>query len=101
MLERQNTSLSLTSRACRDTIDPMDHTLYQRYLNEYVHLAMRESDGTNRGIAERLSEIQVRNYLVVHGEEKRRALKDARQAFDEHRHWPTDIVLSQLGVERA
>lgn len=78
----------------------MDIQRYQHYLNEYVHLALRESDGTNRGIAERLSEIQVRGWFVMHREEKQRALSDARKAFDDHRHWPTDIVLSHLGVKR-
>jgi hypothetical protein len=36
--------------------------------------------------------------LVMHREEKQRALADARQAFDEHRHWPLEIVLRHLGV---
>jgi hypothetical protein len=37
--------------------------------------------------------------LVLHKEEKQRALADARHAFDEHRHWPLEIILSHLGVE--
>ncbi len=78
----------------------MDFSLYQAYLREYLSLALRESDGSNRGIAERLGEIQVRGLYVRHREEKQRALADARQAFDEHRHWPLEIVLSQLGFKR-
>lgn len=75
----------------------MDHQRYERYLNEYVQTAVRESDGTARGIAERLGEFHVGRFSF-HREEKLRALRDARQAFDEHRHWPVEIILKQLGV---
>lgn len=77
----------------------MDHTLYRRYLNEYVHQAMQASDGSVRSIAEELGTIHVGRLLVQHKEEKKRALADARRAFDEHRHWPLEIILSHLGVE--
>jgi hypothetical protein len=43
--------------------------------------------------------MQVKGLLVRHREEKRRALEDAQRAFDEHRHWPLEIILSQLGIE--
>jgi hypothetical protein len=76
----------------------MDINLYQQYLKKYVTEALRESDGSNRGVAEHLSTIQVKGLLVAHREEKQRALADARQAFDEHRHWPQDIILKHLGV---
>ena len=76
----------------------MDHTLYQRYLKEYVAQARQASDGSVRSIAEELSAIHVGGLLVVHKEEKRRALADARRAFDEHRHWPLEIILSHLGL---
>jgi hypothetical protein len=78
----------------------MNFTLYREYLREYLTIALRESDGSNRGIAERLGEFQVRGLIVRHRDEKLRALSDARQAFDEHRHWPLEIVLSQLGFKR-
>ncbi len=77
----------------------MDYHLYQRYLNEYVAQALRESDGTPRGIAEQLAAYQPGGRFAAHKEERRRALADARQAFDEHRHWPLEIILSQLGVK--
>lgn len=78
----------------------MDYTLYNKYLQEYIDTAIGESDGSNRGIAEALSIIRVRGLLVMHKEERQRALNDARRAFDEYRHWPLEIILSQLGVER-
>ncbi len=77
----------------------MDIGLYRKYLQQYVSDAMRNSDGSNRGISEYLETIQVKGLFVSHREEKRRALADARQAFDRNRHWPTEIVLSHLGVE--
>jgi hypothetical protein len=77
----------------------MDYTLYEKYLKEYLDRAIQESDGSNRGIAEALSTYEVRGLLVSHKDERRRALADARRAFDEHRHWPREIILSQLGVK--
>jgi hypothetical protein len=76
----------------------MDRERYQQYMKQYVAEAIQKSDGSTRGIAEHLSMIQVKGPLVMHREEKRRALADARQAFDEHRHWPVEIVLKHLGV---
>jgi hypothetical protein len=76
----------------------MDYTLYRRYLNEYVAQARQASDGSVRSIAEELGAIHVGGLLVVHKEEKKRALADARRAFDEHRHWPLEIILSHLGL---
>ena len=76
----------------------MNIQLYQQYLQQYVAEAVRESDGSVRGAAEQLSMIQVKGLLVTHKEEKRRALADARTAFDEHRHWPLEIILKHLGV---
>lgn len=77
----------------------IDFHLYQQYLLEYLRLAICESDGSNRGIYERLSEIQVHGRFVRHRSEKQRALEDAQRAFDEHRHWPREIVLKQLGID--
>jgi hypothetical protein len=72
--------------------------LYRRYLQEYVAQARQASDGSVRGIAEELGAIHVSGLLVTHKEEKKRALADARRAFDEHRHWPLEIILSHLGL---
>lgn len=77
----------------------MDHNLYQRYLKEYVSQARQASDGSVRSIAEELGAIHVGGLLTLHKDEKRRALADARRAFDEHRHWPLEIILSHLGLE--
>ncbi len=77
----------------------MNFQLYKRYLDQYVREAIANSNGTNADIANYLSSIQIKGFLVQHKEEKRRALADARTAFEDHRHWPLDIVLSQLGVE--
>jgi hypothetical protein len=79
----------------------MDHTLYRRFLEEYVRQAVKASDGSVRGVAEELGTIRVGGLLTLHKEEKQRALADARRAFDEHRHWPLEIILSHLGVGEA
>jgi hypothetical protein len=76
----------------------MDRERYQQYLKQYIAEAIQHSDGSQRAIAEHLSTIQIKGVLVLHREEKRRALADARQAFDEHRHWPLEIILKHLGV---
>ena len=77
----------------------MDIGLYQRFKQEYVDNAIRESDGSISQIRENLASVQIGRFLVRHKEEKNRALRDARAAFDEHRHWPLEIILSHLGVE--
>jgi hypothetical protein len=79
----------------------MDHVLYHRYLEEYVRQAIQASDGSVRSVAEELGMIRVGRLLTFHKEEKQRALADARRAFDEHRHWPLEIILSHLGVEAS
>jgi len=76
----------------------MNFSRYQQYVRQYVHQAIQESNGTNQGIAGYLWGIQVKGFLVLHREEKSRALEDARKAFDEHRHWPREIILSHLGI---
>ena len=76
----------------------MDVKLYRKYLDQYVQEAIDESDGNISKISERLHEKVVKGLFVTHREEKQRALADARQAFDEHRHWPLEIILSHLGV---
>ena len=77
----------------------MDIALYQKYLQQYVNEAIQKTNGTNRMISEYLWEIQLGKFLVRNREEKQRALTDARKAFDDHRHWPVEIVLSHLGIE--
>lgn len=77
----------------------MDIGLYQKYLQEYVQEAINYSDGSKAGIAEYLHTKRISGVLVLHKEEKKRALMDATHAFDEHRHWPLDIVISHLGVD--
>ena len=79
----------------------MDIGLYRKYLNLFVHQAIQNSDGSINQIREALDSIQVKGLLVRHKPEKQRALKDARAAFDEHRHWPLEIILSHLGIEKA
>jgi len=77
----------------------MDHALYQKYLKEILDQATAQSDGTNRGVAEALSLIHVGGGLFTrHKEERQRALADLRRAFDEHRHWPREIILTHLGL---
>jgi hypothetical protein len=76
----------------------MNIILYRQYLQQFVQEAIDHSDGTNAGIASYLGDKQIKGFLVQHREEKQRALRDAKQAFDDHRHWPMDIVLSHLGV---
>ena len=78
----------------------MDIGRYQKYLQEYVSTAIRGSDGSIGQIRENLASIQIGYFLVRHKREKTQALQDARDAFDEHRHWPLEIILSHLGVEK-
>jgi hypothetical protein len=80
--------------------NPLDIRLYRKYLQEYVTQALRDSDGTVSGVREYLDSIQVRGFLVSHKLEKQRALADAVQAFSEHSHWPLEIILSHLGIEK-
>ena len=77
----------------------MNHELYRRYLREYIQKAIDQSDATNNGISSYLWEQKISGFLVLHKLEKQRALEDARKAFDEHRHWPQNIVLSHLGID--
>jgi hypothetical protein len=78
----------------------MDIQLYRQYLNQYVQEAIQNSDGSIPGISEQLEGISPPGRLARHKEEKKRALTDARTAFNEHRHWPLDILLSHLGVDK-
>ncbi len=77
----------------------MDGEAYRAALKKYVQEAIQNSNGSNSQIYEYLSSLTVKGFLVKNKVEKQRALADARKAFDEHRHWPQDIVLSQLGLD--
>ena len=79
---------------------PIDIQKYRTYLQDYVSQAIRGSDGTPHGIRDYLDSIQVKGVLVRDKAEKQRALTDAILAFTEHRHWPLDIILSHLGVQK-
>jgi len=78
----------------------MDIRLYRKYLQQFVNEAIRNSDGSNRSISEYLETIKVKGLFVTHKLEKSRALAEARNAFDKNRHWPLEIILSHLGVEK-
>jgi hypothetical protein len=43
--------------------------------------------------------MHVGGLFTQHKDERRRALDDLRRAFDEHRHWPREIILAHLGVK--
>ncbi len=76
----------------------MNYAIYLKHLRLYLRQAIEQSDGSNRGIAEALEEIRLGRWDLFHRQEKQRALHDARRAFEEHRHWPREIILSHLGV---
>jgi len=77
----------------------MNVELYRRYLEQYIREAIANTSGSNTSIYEYLDSIRIGKYFVAHKEEKKRALTDARQAFESHRHWPLQIVLSHLGIK--
>jgi hypothetical protein len=77
----------------------LDIKLYNQFLQQYISEAIRNSDGSNRSIAEYLETIRVSGWFVRNKVEKRQALADARAAFDKNRHWPLEIILSHLGVK--
>lgn len=79
----------------------MDIGVYRKALEELVLEAISNSDGSNASIAEYLGARRVSGLFVRNKTEKQRALDDARKAFDEHRHWPLEIVISHLGLERG
>jgi hypothetical protein len=77
----------------------MDIGVYRQYLEKYVLEAIQNSDGTVSGISNYMWNINISGFLVRNRTEKQRALEDARHAFDSHRHWPVEIVLSHLGIK--
>ena len=77
----------------------MDIGVYHRLLEQYVQEAYDNSDGTPAGIAEHLRSVKPPGRLSRNRGEKQVALREAISAFEEHRHWPLDIIFSHLGVE--
>ncbi len=77
----------------------MDIGAYRQYLEKYVTEAVQNSDGSISGISNYLWNIRISGILVRNRTEKQKALDDAREAFDSHRHWPLEIILSHLGVK--
>jgi len=77
----------------------MNIGLYRKYLNLYVREAIENSDGSRSGISEYLGSIKVSGFLTRDKDEKKRAIQDAKNAFDDHRHWPLQIIVSHLGLE--
>jgi hypothetical protein len=59
---------------------------------------LQKSDGTHSGISGYLWNIKL-SRLTLNRYEKQRALEDARRAFDEHRQWPIDVILSHIGLK--
>jgi hypothetical protein len=76
----------------------VDIGAYRQALEKYVTEAMQNSDGTNKSIASYLWNIKLSRF-TLNRYEKQRALEDARHAFDDHRHWPVEVILSQLGLK--
>lgn len=77
----------------------MDIGLYRRYLQHFVEEAIKSSDGSITGISTYLWNLKEPGKFSRYRTEKNQALTDVRQAFNEHRHWPLNIILSHLGVE--
>jgi len=71
---------------------------YRQALEKYVTEAVQNSDGTHKDISSYLWNIKL-SRLSLNRYEKQRALEDARHAFDDHRQWPVDVILSHLGLK--
>jgi hypothetical protein len=76
----------------------VDIGAYRQALEKYVSEALQKSDGTHSGISGYLWNIKL-SRLTLNRYEKQRALEDARRAFDEHRQWPIDVILSHIGLK--
>ena len=77
----------------------MDIGAYRQALDKFITEAIQNSDGSHAGISASLWSIKL-SRLSLNRYEKQRALEDARHAFDDHRHWPVDVILSHLGVKQ-
>jgi hypothetical protein len=76
----------------------VDIGAYRQALEKYVIEAMQNSDGTPKGISNYLWSIKLSRF-TLNRYEKQRALDDARHAFDDHRHWPIEVILSHVGIK--
>lgn len=72
---------------------------YQQFLEQYLRNALKNTDGSNKAVSSYLWEMKKPGVISRHKTEKSRALDDLRAAFDEHQHWPLEIILSHLGIE--
>jgi len=72
---------------------------FRKYLEEYVREAIQNSDGTTRSISEFLWAKKEPGRFASYRDERKKALKEARRAFDDYRHWPLSVILSHLGIE--
>lgn len=78
----------------------MDIGAYRTAVQNYVKLALENTDGSNKQISEYLWSVSVPRFLARNKTEKRRALADVRKAFDDHAYWPLEVILTQLGVDK-
>ncbi|HSO27630.1 MAG TPA: hypothetical protein VLS48_06140 [Anaerolineales bacterium] len=79
----------------------MDIGAYRRAMQDLIIGALQNTDGSSDQITEYLRSKRVSGLLVRNKNEKRRALEDARLAFEKNSHWPVEIIISHLGVERS
>ena len=77
----------------------MDYKLYNQYMHEYLKAALVEGHNKPAEIAQYLEQIALPGRFARNKEERIRALREVRQAFNEHRHWPLGIILSHLGID--
>lgn len=78
----------------------MDYGVYWQYLDDLVQEAIANSDRTNEGISNYLQAKKKPGFLTRHRHEKTKALEEAVRAFNEHRQWPLEVILSHLGVDK-
>jgi hypothetical protein len=77
----------------------MDHALYEKFRRQYLKQAIEATNRTPNEIYRALTEMPRPGRFSFNKEEKLRALHDLQQAFEDHRHWPLDIILSHLGID--
>jgi hypothetical protein len=77
----------------------MDYKLYSQYMHKYLEDAITNGNSKPADIAKYLDDIPLPGRFARNKEERIRALREVRQAFNEHRHWPLDIILSHLGID--
>lgn len=77
----------------------MNHQLYQKYLHDYLQEALGRVSHNTPAVMVYLSEMEMPGRFARHREERLKAITTLRQAFEEHRHWPLEIVISHLGLD--